>query len=101
MLEPCTYELTSGSQLRNFRAQASAPFPKLKKQKQKQFFILQNKTGEAINKDLKRGVGGRKVPTYQAQRQLQHQSSNQISSRWKFWLQQEQCHSSQGTALFI
>ena len=34
--------------------------------------------------------------TYQAQRQLQHQSSNQISSRRKFWLQQEQCHSSQG-----
>ena len=85
MLEPCTYELTSGSQLRNFRAQASALFPKLKEKKK--FFIRQNKIGEAMSKDPKReGVGGRKVPTYQSQRQLQHQSSNQISSRWKFWL---------------
>lgn len=29
MLEPCTYELTAGSQLRNFGAQELPPFPKL------------------------------------------------------------------------
>lgn len=71
MFAPRTSWIINSSQLRNFAAQDFPPLPHLMKETL-YFSFSRTKLAKILADPKWEGVGGSKVPAYQAQRQLQH-----------------------------